>query len=156
MTKNDNERANDNSGIIRTILSDVFESIADMDERNQRRRSATGSARRGRSRFDYGFSIGIGPQADERGDANRTPATADTDHSASIHETNEGAVVTLDVPDIDPRGLSAGVDSSARMLVVAVENEVIERVSLPRGDLEVRDASFNNGILDVYLQESDI
>jgi HSP20 family molecular chaperone IbpA len=148
----DTDGLTNGEGFVRTILSDLFETIADMDERNQRQRSGTGSARSGDTRFDYGLSIGIGPQADvERG--TNTPPAADTDHSAAVHETNGGWVVTLDLPDIDPRELSAGVDSSDRTLLVAVNDRAIERVGLPRGDLEVQDASFNNDILDVRLTE---
>jgi HSP20 family molecular chaperone IbpA len=139
------------SGFVRTVLSDLFETIADMDDRNQRRRTGTGSARSGNSRVDYGLSVGIGPQADIEQET-ETPAAADTDHTAAVHSMDNGCVVTLDLPDIDPRELSAGVDASDGTLLVGVEKGVIERVALPRSDLEVGDASFNNGVLDVRLR----
>ena len=120
-----------------------------MDERNGRRRTGTGTARSDNSRVDYGLSIGIGPQADIERETN-TPTAADTDHAATVHPMDEGCVVTLDLPDIDPHELSAGVDTGT--LLVAVDDGVIERVNLPRNDLEVGDASFNNGILDVRLR----
>lgn len=145
----------DTSGFVRTVLSDLFETIADMDDRNQRRRTGTGSARSGTSRFDYGFSIGIGPQAEHGNTRETPPVAADADHAATVHPTEEGCVVTLDLPDIDPRKLSAGVDTSARTLVVAADDGVIARVELPHGDLDVRDASYNNGILDIRLQSEE-
>lgn len=148
----------DKSGIVRTILSDLFETIADMDEQNQRRRSGTGSARSSNSRFDYGFSVGIGPPSEhiDATDADETPsALADTDHAATVHETEEGVVVTLDLPEVEPSELSAGVNSSTQTLLVGLDNEIIERVPLPHGNLEVGDASFNNGVLDVRLHGGD-
>lgn len=134
------------SGFVRTVLSDLFETIVDMDDRNQRRRTGTGSARSGNSRVDYGLSIGIGPQADV--ERERSPA-ADTDHAASVSPTEGGCVVTIDLPDVDPRELAAGVDG--RTLLIADDEGVLERVSLPHEGLAVDDASFNNGILDVRL-----
>jgi HSP20 family molecular chaperone IbpA len=147
MSKDDRDTDETNeSGFVRTVLSDLFETIADMDERNQHRRTGTGSARSPNSRVDYGLSIGIGPQADvER----ETSPAADTDHAASVAPTEEGCVVTIDLPDIDPRELAAGIDGQA--LLVADDDGVIERVSLPHEGLAVGDASFNNGVLDVYL-----
>jgi HSP20 family molecular chaperone IbpA len=147
----DTDGETNRSGVVRTILSDLFETIADMDERDERR-TGTGTAHSGNSRVDYGLSIGIGPQADIERET-QTPPAANTDHSAAVHETDKGCVVTLDLPDIDPRELSAGVDASDGTLLVAVGDGVIERVSLPRSDLEVRDGSFNNGVLDVRLME---
>lgn len=154
MPRDDNDKSDepDESGALRTILSDLFETIADMDERNGRRRTGTGTAQSDNARFDYGFSVGIGPQADRGGTSETQPAAADTDHAATVHSLDKGCVVTLDLPDIDPRELSAGVDRSAQTLLVAVDAGVIERVGLPHGDLEVRDASFNNGVLDVRLR----
>ncbi|WP_435076950.1 gas vesicle protein GvpH [Halococcus sp. AFM35] len=142
----DNSDNDGKSGFVRTVLSDLFETITEMDERDQRRRTGTGSARSGTSRVDYGLSIGIGPQADvER----ETSPAADTDHAASVSPTEDGCVVTIDLPDVDPRELAAGVDG--RTLLIADDEGVIERVSLPHEGLAVDDASFNNGILDVRL-----
>ncbi|RJS97105.1 gas vesicle protein GvpH [Halococcus sp. IIIV-5B] len=136
------------SGFVRTVLSGLFETIADMDERDQRRRSATGSGRSGSTRFDYGLDVGIGPGRDES--QSRDPEV-ETDYAASVNPTDEGCIVTLDLPDVDPRDLAAGVDSSGETLVVGTDSVILERVSLPRGDLAVADASFNNGVLDVRL-----
>lgn len=155
MTSKDRER--DTADSIRTALSALFESIAEMDERDERQRTGTGTARHGNKRFDYGFSVGIGPQFDEtdRGRGGSTPVSSDTDHATTVHETGEEVVATLDLSEVDPGGLSAGVDRDARTLVVARDREVLERLALPRGDLEVQDASFNNGVLNVRLRPTE-
>lgn len=156
MTSDDRDEDTDaeRPGIVRTVLSGLFETIADMDERGQQRRSATGSGRSGTTRFDYGVDIGIGPgrEADE----SRDPAVeSDREYAAAVSPTDEGCVVTLDLPDVDPTELAAGVDSSGGTLVVGAGSTILERVSLPRNDLEVADASFNNGVLDVRLVAED-
>ena len=80
---------------------------------------------------------------------------SDREYTAAVSPTDEGCVVTLDLPDVDPTELAAGVDSSGGTLVVGAGSTILERVSLPRNDLEVADASFNNGILDVQLVMED-
>lgn len=155
MTSDKRDEDAERPGIVRTVLSGLFETIADMDERGQRRRSATGSGRSGTTRFDYGLDIGIGPgkEADE---ATHDPAVeSDREYAAAVSPTEEGCVVTLDLPDVDPTDLAAGVDSSGGTLVVGAGSTILERVPLPRDDLEVADASFNNGILDVRLVVED-
>ena len=147
----DHESDESNGGAIRTILTDLFESIAEMDERGERRRTGTGTTHSKNKRFDYGFTVGIGPQADDERAGTDEPSPDGTERAAVVHETDEGVVVTLDLPDVHPTDLSAGVDASARALVVGEDGTVIERVALPRGDLEVAGASFNNGVLDVRL-----
>jgi HSP20 family molecular chaperone IbpA len=138
-------------GFVRTVLTGLFETIAEMDERDQQRRSGRASARSGRARFDYGLDIGIGPPADVAEEASERPVD-DTDHAATVHSAGEGYVVTVDLPNVDPTELSAGVDESARRLLIADDGGVIERVDLPDERLDVADASFNNGILDVHLR----
>jgi HSP20 family molecular chaperone IbpA len=140
---NDDEK----SGFVRTVLTGLIETISEMDEHDQRRRSKTASAHSGKKRLDYGLSVGIGPQS-ETTTERRSPA-ADTDHATTLDSTEAGCVVTIDLPDIDPRELSAGVDGNT--LLIADDEGVIERVSLPREGLAVGDASFNNGVLDVRL-----
>lgn len=150
MTSDDRDEDTERPGIVRTVLSGLFETIADMDERGQRRRSATGSGRSGTTRFDYGLDIGIGPGHDSGANPARTEAEAD--YATTLQPLDDGYVVTLDLPDVDPHELVAGVDAESERLVVADDDRVLERVSLPSGDFEVAEASFNNGILDVRLR----
>lgn len=153
MPTDDRDTDRESTGFIRAVLSGLVETIADMDERDERRRTETGTAHGDTARFDYGFSVGIGPQTDGR-DRAEPVAAAETDHTTTVQSVDDGCVVTLDLPDVTPRELSAGVDGSARALVVADDGGVIERVALPRGDLEVRGASYNNGVLDVHLRRT--
>ena len=146
-------------GVVRTMLSGLIETLAEMDENDQRRRSGHGSARSGRKRLDYGLSVGIGPQAGIDGrdgtgiEREEVPESiAETDHAATVSPTETGQIVTIDLPDVDPRELSAGVGGDGRTLVVADDEGVVERVPLPHAGLAVADASFNNGILDVWLE----
>lgn len=148
------------TGVVRTILSGLFETLAEMDEDDRRQRSRTGSARSGRKRLDYGLSVGIGPQSGidgrdgtEVGDDESAELISGTDHAATVSQTEAGQVVTIDLSDVDPRELSAGVGGNGRTLLVADNEGVIERVPLPQAGLAVADASFNNGVLDVWLED---
>lgn len=150
MTSDNEEK--DTTKTIRTVLSALFESIAEMDEQDEQQRSGTGTARHSNKRFDYGFTIGIGPQSEETGhERTESAPISDTDYATAIHETGEELVATVDLSETNPGDLSAGVDADAGTLLVARDGEILERITLPRGDLAVRDASFNNGVLDVRL-----
>ena len=156
MPTNDRDTGEPNeSGALQTILSDLFETIVDMDEQNQRRQTGTGTVHGDNTQFDFGFSVTIGSQAGW-GETHETQSvSADTDHATTIHSTNEGYVVTVDLPDVDPPELSAGVDTNHETLSIAVDGDMIERVALPQSSLEVSDESFNNGVLDIQLRSQE-
>ncbi|WP_049997335.1 gas vesicle protein GvpH [Halococcus sediminicola] len=151
MTSDDRTENDDGSKtgrFIHTVLTDVFETLADMDEGKRRR--GVGSTREGRTRFDYGFDVGIGPGTDGASQRRLEKPDPDADSVAVVQPTDGGYVVTLDLPDVDPHELSAGVDDK-QTLVVADDGGVVGRVSLPQENLEVGDASYNNGVLNVRL-----
>lgn len=111
---NQAERVN-RLGFVRLVLTNLFETIVDTDDRNQRPRTRTGNAQSGNSQFDYRF--GIGPQSaePERGNTPETlSASASTDHAATIRSIDGEYVITLDLSVADPTELSADVDSDAR------------------------------------------
>ena len=146
--RNENENGSKGAGFVRTVLTDLFETLADMDAGE--RRQGAGSRREGRTSFDYGFDVGIGPGAGDSSTRRIEKPDPDVDSVAVVQPTESGHVVTLDLPDVDPRELSAGVDD-AETLVIADDSGVVGRISLPHGGLEVGDASYNNGVLDVRL-----
>lgn len=144
----DQEEKVSGSGFVRLVLTNLFETIVDTDDRNQRSRTRTRSAHSGDSQFDYGFDVGIGPQSaePERGNTPETlSASASTDHAATIHSIDEEHVITLDLPAADPTELSAGVDSDAR-------DRTRWRGRIARSSSSRRPQSWNmtsnNGILD--------
>lgn len=104
------------SGFVRLLLTNLFETIIDTDDRNQRPRTRARSARSSNSQFDYGFAVGIGLQSAES-EHDNTPetlsASASTDYAAIIHSMNEEYVTTFDLSAVDPPELSAGADSDA-------------------------------------------
>jgi len=53
----------------------------------------------------------------------------------------------------DPETLRAGV--RGRRLVVAADDERLARVTLPADDYTVRTATYNNGVLEILLSDSD-
>ncbi len=119
------------------------------DDRNQRPRTRTGGPHSGNS-FDYGFTVGIGPQSTEpeRGNPPETlSASASTGHAAIIHSIDKGHAIMLDLLVADPTELSAGVDSDACNRTRWRGR--IGSSSLRR--LQSRDISSNNNILDDRL-----
>lgn len=150
--RNGTDDGSKGTGLIRTVLTDVFETIADMDSGERRR--GLGTAREGKTRFDYGFDVGVGSESRQTdGDVRTLDGATGTepDHAAAIQPTKAGYVATIDLPDVDPSELAAGVNGDARTLVVADDGGVVGRFSVPDGDLEVGEASYNNGVLDVRL-----
>lgn len=151
----DQEEKVSGSGFVR-LVTNLFETIVDTDDRNQRPRTRTGSAHSGDSQFDYRFAVGIGSQSaePERGNTPETlSASASTDHAATIHSIDEEHVITLDLPAAGPTELSAGIGSDAR-------GRTRWRGRIARSSSSRRpqswDMSSSNGILDgrLYRREA--
>lgn len=112
----DQEEKVSGQGLVYLILADLFDTIVDTDDRNQRPRTRIGSPHSDNLQFDYGFAVGIDLQSaePERGNTSETlSASASPDHAATIHSIDEEYVITLDLPADDPTELSAGVDLDA-------------------------------------------
>ncbi|WP_372910230.1 Hsp20/alpha crystallin family protein [Salinigranum sp.] len=85
------------------------------------------------------------PSATDVGEA------ADEYHVETYRE-DEHVLVVVDLPGVDFEDVSAGIVETTNDLVVLVEGAVVERVSLPGGQFEVRKSTFNNGVLEIRLR----
>ncbi len=88
-------------------------------------------------------------QPTESGD--QEPGTDQDYHVETRREGNELTVV-CDLLGVDPADVEAGIGEQTGDLVIAVDDEVVERVSLSEEPFEVREARFNNGVLRVTLR----
>lgn len=150
----------------------LLETIAEMDERGERRRD--GHTRIGDASVD--FSIGIGtlddaidaagdrdrrdPRDRRRGadgDRRHTDDAAEPERAAhvDVRETAEGATVVADLPNVDESDVTATVDDEAGELQIDVRGTEAGRVPLSGDGLTITEASFNNHILEVELERTD-
>jgi HSP20 family molecular chaperone IbpA len=79
------------------------------------------------------------------------PETEGAYHVETRREGNQLTVV-CDLLGVDPADVEAGIGERTGDLVIAVDDEVVERVSLSGEPFEVREARFNNGVLRVTLR----
>lgn len=145
MTHENNER----SGGIVQALREVLEEIAATEE--ERQRHGEGSTTAGRTRIGYEFSIGASHLTDTEPHPHTRDATP-TDRATAVRYTDEDVLVTIDAPEIDPTTLSAGTDDSTGELLLASDGTIEERIPLQQQGLEIVDASFTNGILELRLR----
>ena len=135
------------SGLLRQLL----DTIQRLDESGRSVERGQGRQRSGNTAFEYEYSVNMGLGAAETADS--TPAATEPDHPVSVQETLDGASVTVDLPAVDPESLRAGV--RGRRLVVAADDERLARVTLPEDNYSVRTATYNNGVLEIRLEDSD-
>lgn len=132
------------SGLLRQLL----ETLQRLDDSGRSVERGRGHRRSGTTSVEYDYSVKIGP-ADhaEPGDP------AEPDQPVSVQDTLDGASVTIDLPAVDPEALRAGVRD--RRLVVAEADEQVARVELPEAGYAVRSATYNNGVLEILLEDSN-
>lgn len=131
------------SGLLRQLL----ETIQRMDETERSVERNRGRRRSGRTTVEYDYSVKIG------GDQVDSNERTESDQPVRIQDTLDGASVTIDLPTVDPETLRAGV--RGRRLVVASDDERVARVTLPETGYAVRNASYNNGVLEILLKDCD-
>jgi HSP20 family molecular chaperone IbpA len=134
------------SGLLRQLL----ETIQRLDESGRSVERGQGRRRSGNTAFEYEYSVNMGLGEAETADS---AAATEPNHPVSVQETLDGASVTVDLPAVDPETLRAGVDG--RRLVVAADDERLARVTLPEDNYTVRTATYNNGVLEIRLEDSD-
>jgi len=135
------------SGLLRQLL----ETIQRLDESGRSVERGQGRRRSGNTAFEYEYSVNMGLEEAETADS--SAAATEPDHPVSVQETLDGASVTVDLPAVDPETLQAGV--RGRRLVVAANDERLARVTLPEENYTVRSATYNNGVLEILLADSD-
>lgn len=138
---------------IGATLRDLFDTIVELETSEH----TTETHRVGRADIGHGSSIRTVQSALD-GESSRSTdgrRVDDTEYATAIRESDEGIVVTVDLPAVDTERLAAGVDETSATLAIGIDDRVLTRVALPRGDLIVTDAAFNNGILELSLRATE-
>ncbi len=135
------------SGLLRQLL----ETIQRLDESGRSVERGQSPRRSGNTAFEYEYSVNMG--LGEAGTTDTIPTATEPDHPVSVQETLDGASVTVDLPAVDPEALRAGV--TGRQLTVAADDERLARVTLPDDEYVIRTATYNNGVLEIRLEDSD-
>ena len=145
-SENSQPRRGGVSGLLRQLL----ETLQRLDESGRSVEGGRGRRQSGTTAFEYEYSVNLGLGADDTADS--SAAASEPDHPVSVEETLDGASVTVDLPAVDPETLRAGVDG--RRLVVAADDERLARITLPAADYTLRTATYNNGVLQIRLEEN--
>jgi HSP20 family molecular chaperone IbpA len=160
----DNESTDRSNHGLGTLLRELFESIVATDGDSHVSGHRSSDVPVGRGRIGHEFSIGIGTpdsitEADDHGDKQRTQRGVSEpdppDYATSVRAIDDEISVVADLAGVDPATLSAGINSHTAELVIATNGDVIERVTLPHGRLTIADTWYNNGILELSLQEDN-
>ena len=130
------------SGLLRQLL----DTLQRLDESGRSIEGGRGRRRSGDTAFEYEYSVRTGLGGGETADS------TEPDHPVSVEATLDGATVTIDLPAVDPETLRAGIEG--RRLVVAADDERLARVRLPAAEYTLRTATYNNGVLQIRLEES--
>jgi HSP20 family molecular chaperone IbpA len=166
---------NDESGGLASLLRSALETLVEADVGSSTGAAGSGSTDIGRGRIGHEFSIGVGTIEDITDDDRRRIGASDsatdvgagidagtgladsvgTDHPTHVRYDEDGteAIVAVDVPEIDPTELSAGISSRNGDLLVGTEEAIAERVSHDLTDPEFAAASYHNAVLEVHLKE---
>lgn len=158
----DRERVDPTFGL-RAGLSAFADLLRALDEEGERRGS--GRIEGDRANIDYDVNIGTGPgPGDRKGSPRRSSGSprkrrrrkraSDDDYLVTTRETDDGIAVTADLPGVDDDDLTVGFEDDDETLVVAVDGEVVERVSLP-WPAEPEKSTFRNGVLEIHLREEE-
>jgi HSP20 family molecular chaperone IbpA len=165
----------DGSGGLTSLLRSALETLAEADVGSSTGAASSGSTDIGRGRIGHEFSIGVGTIEDITDDDRRRIGPSNTatdvgagidagtgladsvgtDHPTHVRYDEDGteAIVAVDVPEIDPEELSAGVSSRNGDLLVGTEEAIAERVSHDFANPELAAASYHNAVLEVHLKE---
>lgn len=138
-----------------TAVTDLVDSLLDADvsrpTQDQPRRRPDGPGKVGRKRDDH---VSPARDADAAPDAGEsTEESVDTDEfHVRTDESDDALTVVADLPGISEDDLSVGLAGDGDALVVAVHDQVVDRVSLPWDPVAVTRVWFNNGVLEVVVR----
>jgi HSP20 family molecular chaperone IbpA len=158
-TDTSTDATDEESGGLASLLRGLLETIVEADSSG--RAIGRGRTGIGRGRIGHEFSIGVGTIDDATPDpgseALDTGATASDapDHATSVEYNEAGteALVAVDVPEVGPEDLSAGVSSRNGDLLIGADDAIVERVSHDLTDAELAAASYHNAVLEIHLKE---
>lgn len=129
-------------------LVDLLETLAEMDEKNERTRS--GRHVGDRSTVDYSVTVGSadGGAGDDPPEVEGADET-DVDWHADVRETGGGVLVVADLPGVAREDVGVAVDDGA--LLVVHDGRLLGRTALPARNLTVASATYRNSVLEVHL-----
>lgn len=152
----DEERPSGLFGAIRLMVQTLAD--AERDETTTFRKSGRVPGDHFTTEFGFSGQIG-GPRDRDETDSDRrslsSPAResgqADSDsYRVDVREGEDQLVVVADMPDVDAKDITAGLDADGHEVVVGVSDEAVERVELPWPADDV-EAQFQHGILELRL-----
>ncbi|WP_248905496.1 gas vesicle protein GvpH [Halocatena marina] len=141
-----NKSNRENGGIVQT-LREILETIVAAEE--ERQRHGKGSTTLGKTRLGYEFSIDTGTLSDLGPDSRTTNSS---DRATAVRYVDGNVLVTIDIPEVDPETVSAGVDNRTGELLLGIDGTIEERIPLRQKGLKIVTASVTNGILEFHLQ----
>lgn len=158
MTDDRDDGSTRRSGGFFGILRSLVDTLREMDEQGDHRRSATRSRTSGKRQIDYGIDVGtldgLDVRSEESVDAGGMQRSeAEIEVPTSVIERDGGVTVYFDLPEVAGETIQAGVDG--RTLAVGVDDIVLTRVTLPRWGLTLQFGSYNNGVLECFLTDAD-
>lgn len=141
-----------------TPIYDIIDEIFDALERAEREgRSSVRGGERGLDRpFNTGYEFAVDWGLDAVGPPIEDgPESGEVDeHLVDSRQENDEVRVVADLPDVDGDALAVRLTEDHRLLDIEIDEEVIERISLPwPADIEMK--RLNNGVLDVGLVRID-
>ncbi|SNZ13407.1 GvpH protein [Natronoarchaeum philippinense] len=127
-------------------------------DRGRGRRPASTSRDRP-SRFAVDIDASVGALGDARtGRARdrhrRRVADATGEHLTTVRHDGETVVVTANLPGVDASDITVGVTDDRRTLVVRTPRETLARVPIERWDASAVQATLNNYVLEVRIDDS--
>ena len=147
LTDRTEDRESRGRGGLSGLLRGLLDTLQRLDESGRAVEGGRGRRRSGETAFEYEYSVRTGLGAADTADS----PSAEPNHPVSVEETLDGATVTVDLPAVDPETLRAGIEG--RQLVVAADDERLARVRLPAGEYTLLTATYNNGVLQIRLEE---
>ncbi len=142
---------NRGSGGFFGVLRSLVDTLRELDDTGERRRSATRSRTSGGRQIDYGIDVGTLEGLGEGTERTQQSQTR-VDVPTSVVEHDDGVTVYFDFPELAGDTIQAGVNG--RRLAVGVDGRVMTRVTLPRSGLALQFGTYNNGVLECHLADT--
>lgn len=128
----------------------VVDALAEAERDGKTRFGGAGRIPGNHFTTQYGFSGRIG------GPRGRTDSTREAGdrHLVDVRETDDELLVVADMPAVERKDISVGVDEDRNEFVVGVGNEAVERMELP-WPVEDVDAQFQHGVLELRFTRKE-
>lgn len=143
------DRDMDRTGIVDLSINVGLQSISDLIGE-----ALGGGTGRRREQGDHVRSgVGVRP-SEKRRSGDGSVGSTSTDYKVDSQRTDDQFIVTADLPGVNESDVDVGVDLRTNELVIEVEGQTIDRVSLPWPAADAAKVWFNNGILEVRVVPS--